>query len=58
MAFAYALGLASKLATRIGDATLASTYSITKAAIEATLNGTNINECRSLDWRVYDGGTD
>jgi hypothetical protein len=33
MAFAYTLNLASKLATRLGDSTLAAKYSSTKANI-------------------------
>ena len=33
MAFAYSLGLGSKLATRIGDLSLANTYSSAKTAI-------------------------
>jgi hypothetical protein len=40
MAFAYSLGLAAKFATRVGDSSMAATYTSAKSAIEATLNGT------------------
>ena len=39
MAFVHTLGLAEKFATRMGDSTLASKYSSTRASIEATLDG-------------------
>jgi GH15 family glucan-1,4-alpha-glucosidase len=48
MAFAYSLGLASKLATRLGDSSSASKYQSTKEAIEATLDGMKCSDIQVI----------